>query len=93
VRSFIYLDLHAALLQLGADLVTIFNDNTKVCGMAFLSVREKEAFSAVMRGCYTSYALAHEIGHNQVGSVINAHLVYLFSLTHSMNCHPNQLLI
>jgi hypothetical protein len=60
----IIVDLY--LPQLGADLVTIFNDNTGVCGVAWMPVADYLAFSAVMRGCFTGYVLAHELGHNQV---------------------------
>jgi len=58
------------LPQLGADLVTIFNDNTGVCGVAWMPVGQNLAFSAVMRGCFTGYTLAHELGHNQVNSMM-----------------------
>eukprot|EP00775_Hariotina_reticulata_P007981 gene7981-8179_t len=51
--------------KLAADLVTIFNDNTGVCGVAWMPVAQNLAFSAVMRGCFTGYTLAHELGHNQ----------------------------
>jgi len=46
--------LHHAIVdmmaQLGADLVVIFNDNTEVCGVAWMPVRQDLAFSACDEG-------------------------------------------
>jgi hypothetical protein len=67
------------LPQLGADLVTIFNDNSDDCGVAYMPVADYLAFSAVMRGCFTGYVLAHELGHNQVSGQHDALAAFLMA--------------
>ena len=56
--------------QLGADLVSIFNDQSGYCGEAWTLGNSdgNYAYSSVLRGCWNSLSLAHETGHNQVGA-------------------------
>lgn len=71
--------LHTALhmlcfmyaLQLGADYVSIFHDNTGFCGTGYFFYNNpKYATSDVYRGCWNGYTLAHELGHNQGKSTV-----------------------
>ena len=70
----------ALYMQLGADLVTLFNDGDSFalgyCGKAGMGaawngtglspvVVQYNSFSVIQRGCYLGYTLAHELGHNQ----------------------------
>jgi hypothetical protein len=57
--------------QLGADLVSLFNNAGGVCGIGLMCnaggpvVPGCNIWSAVMSGCWQGYTLAHELGHNQ----------------------------
>jgi fibronectin type 3 domain-containing protein len=62
-------EVHALRDQVGADLVTLVNEDTSSCGLSYLmSVPsagfEANAFSVVYSGCLASLSLIHEWGHN-----------------------------
>uniref|UniRef100_A0A383W9W6 Peptidase M12B domain-containing protein n=1 Tax=Tetradesmus obliquus TaxID=3088 RepID=A0A383W9W6_TETOB len=58
--------------ELGADLVTLFNTDDTVGGIAWAPASKpgqgvndpSSGFSAIMKGAWYGYVLAHEIGHN-----------------------------
>ncbi len=61
-------EVHALRDQVGADLVTLVDEDTSSCGLSYLmSVPsagfEANAFSAVYSGCLASLSLVHEWGH------------------------------
>lgn len=67
-----YMDgVHALRDAHAADQVTLINNSTQYCGIAYLmstvsSGFASSAFSVVYRGCATGYySFGHEIGHNQ----------------------------
>jgi hypothetical protein len=62
-------EVHALRDQVGADLVTLVDEDTSSCGLSYLmSVPsagfEANAFSVVYSGCLASLSLIHEWGHN-----------------------------
>lgn len=76
------LPLFACFMQYAADLITLFNNDTTVCGRGAVGfsgsyqewplVANANAwgYSLVMSGCWRGPALAHEIGHNMVSRLL-----------------------
>jgi hypothetical protein len=64
-------DLHALRDIYGADLVSLIENESGACGMAYRMATlspsfASSAFSVIHHGCATGYySFAHEIGHNQ----------------------------
>jgi peptidyl-Asp metalloendopeptidase len=61
-----YMDEVATLRNTyGADLVSLFIENTSYCGIAWVGPSANYAYSVINRGCASgNLSFAHEIGHN-----------------------------
>ncbi|MEP6656001.1 MAG: M12 family metallo-peptidase [Betaproteobacteria bacterium] len=61
-----YMDNVAALRNTyGADLVSLFVENSQYCGLAWIGPDANYAFSVINRGCASgNLSFAHELGHN-----------------------------
>ncbi|MDQ2917334.1 MAG: choice-of-anchor D domain-containing protein [Pseudomonadota bacterium] len=61
-----YMDNVATLRNTyGADLVSLFVENSQYCGLAWVGPNASYAFSVINRGCASgNYSFAHELGHN-----------------------------
>ena len=58
-------NVHSLRNTHGADLVSLFIENTQYCGIAWIGPSAGNAFSVINRGCASgNLSYAHELGHN-----------------------------